>query len=472
VAAGKYEVKIDGTSFGEKYVVVEVAHIKRSDTGNNCEGATINVPLGAPLQLQPIPNPDTPGWPDNNPVWDSTEFISPVTHTVDTSVAGSHQFTVNCGYSNKSVTVNVIKVEIEINRTPVQNDDYVGLDGTTPCRAKLSSPLSEAITVWLTNKPGAIPGKSLMPITLALSKDGAWVNFDISGAEESKTVNDAAIEAHFESEEGPQVGSEDLTVVKVDMTVPTRIPPRVNTAIPTTIQPVGITVTFEVKNTGGVNGNAIFAGGTNTLAGTGSLNLTTPTAPAGASDPAQTTPGHAGNLVVAAKIGTTELARSTGFTVAAYPVNYHQTVGNAAAGAVLHFEYAWDSDSGNVADLDQVQVGEHVQYPAAGFPNPPFVGWNLANPTVLNVPGVDGGLQDNHGNLAMTAGPAANVDGTQNYRFHCNRTMPAGNANALAWGNVLLGPIAIQRWVEFIFPAGIWQYRILKSGVTATRPVP
>jgi hypothetical protein len=125
VAAGKYEVKIDGTSFGEKYVVVEVAHIKRSDTGNNCEGATINVPLGTPLQLQPIANPDTPGWPENCPVWDSTEFISPVTYTVDTSVAGSHQFTVRCGYSNKSVTVNVIKVNIDCSLALIQNEAVV-----------------------------------------------------------------------------------------------------------------------------------------------------------------------------------------------------------------------------------------------------------------------------------------------------------------------------------------------------------
>jgi hypothetical protein len=181
-------------------------------------------------------------------------------------------------------------------------------------------------------------------------------------------------------------------------------------------------------------------------------------------------------LRVRGRVGAVDCAVSNPFAVCAHPVNYHQIVGNDAGGGVLHFEYAWDSDSAVTGDLNAVDVTEHVSYPG-GNPynpaNPPFTGpggggWNISNPTILPAPpaaGSDGGLQDNHGNLAMAAGPASSFTGTQYYRYACNRC-GAGPHND---HTRLMGPIAITRYVENV---GGWRYCITKSGVSATRPVP
>jgi hypothetical protein len=58
------------------------------------------------------------------------------------------------------------------------------------------------------------------------------------------------------------------------------------------------------------------------------------------------------------------------------PINYRQ-VGNGVArpDGVLHFNYAWDSTSGNLADLFDWRVGEIVTYPGGNpfvWPRPPY----------------------------------------------------------------------------------------------------
>jgi hypothetical protein len=287
VAAGKYEVKIDGTSFGKKYVVVEVAHIKRSDTGADCEDTTINVPLGTALQLQPTPNPVTPGWPENCPTWDSTEFISPVSYTVDTSVAGSHQFTVRCGTSNKSVTVNIVKVEIEINNTPNQDDDLVGLNSNAvPCRVRVLGPTAN-VTVWLTNTSGAIPGKVdiVEGSSFVLPGNGNWVPFSIKGSNTSTIADNAIIKAHLDNEEGVVCGEENLTVVEVAFTpspldhiIVTKNAPLIATVLPAVQTAVTFTSNrIEIATVSGtapnLTVNALSLGYTQVLAKIGTIEI-------------------------------------------------------------------------------------------------------------------------------------------------------------------------------------------------------
>jgi len=71
---------------------------------------------------------------------------------------------------------------------------------------------------------------------------------------------------------------------------------------------------------------------------------------------------------------------------------------------------------------------------------------------------------------AIITGTSATYIATQHYRFHCDRCMPSGNPNNLGWGIILMGPISIERYVEFINNA--WRYRIRKSGIEATLPLP
>ncbi|HEV7828516.1 MAG TPA: hypothetical protein VGP04_06615, partial [Pseudonocardiaceae bacterium] len=115
-------------------------------------------------------------------------------------------------------------------------------------------------------------------------------------------------------------------------------------------------VVIAVAGSGGANGTAtvdgaasalVIAGGTVTLRGI-----------------AQTTPGNAGKLRLTASLGGRELASSNVFSVAAIPQDMVLTSMTPLTGARRGFivTQTWSSDSGSVADLDEVQVSELVQY--------------------------------------------------------------------------------------------------------------
>jgi hypothetical protein len=119
----------------------------------------------------------------------------------------------------------------------------------------------------------------------------------------------------------------------------------------------------------------------------------------------------------------------------------------------LHFEYAWDSSSGSLADLSDCEVGEKVDYP--GFENPPFS--PVANPTIIWLPGANGSMQDNHGHsLLRKPYKNATLTATQYYRYRVSGGTPVN----------LMGPIAIVREVSSK-PDGKYKYRITKSGISA-----
>ena len=147
--------------------------------------------------------------------------------------------------------------------------------------------------------------------------------------------------------------------------------------------------------------------------------------------------------------GGTSTPASTG----AVPTNLRQTAGNDAGGGVVHFEYAWGSSTGKLADLTDCEVGEKVDYP--GFENPPFS--PVANPTIIWLPGANGSMQDNHGNsLLRKPYKNATLTATQYYRYRISGGTPVN----------LMGPIAIVREVS-LKADGKYKYRITKSGISA-----
>jgi len=96
------------------------------------------------------------------------------------------------------------------------------------------------------------------------------------------------------------------------------------------------------------------------------------------------------------------------------PVNFRQTEGHPGPNGALHFEYRWDSNTGNLAHL-ACNVGERVTYSTWPFPNPPFAD-SPPNPAEINVPASDGVFSDIHSTLLTGLYSSASVGGAQIYR--------------------------------------------------------
>jgi outer membrane protein OmpA-like peptidoglycan-associated protein len=134
-----------------------------------------------------------------------------------------------------------------------------------------------------------------------------------------------------------------------------RVPPGVGTSVIVLVAgvPVGRTIALDIQGSGGANGTA-------TVAPTSIASTSTVTATGGT----QTTPGHANNLMVRARIGGRTLATSWGFTVAAHPRDFTVTLNrdlNTATNIGLVANNAWTSDgAGGVADLTEVDRSEQV----------------------------------------------------------------------------------------------------------------
>jgi hypothetical protein len=115
-------------------------------------------------------------------------------------------------------------------------------------------------------------------------------------------------------------------------------------------------VEISIEKANANNGTAT-VNGSNTVqvATTGNINLLGQT---------QTQPGNAGKLRLVAKIGSTIIANSNYFSIAAIPQNWQITFNSLVTGTRrgIRVNNNWESDSGNLADLDQVQRSEKVQY--------------------------------------------------------------------------------------------------------------
>lgn len=155
------------------------------------------------------------------------------------------------------------------------------------------------------------------------------------------------------------------------------------------------------------------------------------------------------------------------------PRNFHQVgSGTDTGNGTLHFEYAWESSSGNLSDLSVCFVGEIVTYPGTGnytFPSPPFPNITVPNPTTTGRPGNEGAFQDNHSTPGSFVRPYSNSSftATQYYRYSC----PCKNGGAYV--NVA-GPNDIVRTVSRVnFSTPDYKFTITKSGASATiNPLP
>jgi hypothetical protein len=193
-----------------------------------------------------------------------------------------------------------------------------------------------------------------------------------------------------------------------------RIPPNVDFPVAVTIAGWSLPmspVVIAVAGSGGANGTAtvdgaasalVIAGGTVTLRGI-----------------AQTTPGNAGKLRLTASLGGRELASSNVFSVAAIPQDMVLTSMTPLTGARRGFivTQTWSSDSGSVADLDEVQVSELVQYISSiGC----FSGLGVANSGYVGAAG--GTLTDTHSTPVAALSSSGSRVASQTEMFLDRRT--------------------------------------------------
>ena len=149
------------------------------------------------------------------------------------------------------------------------------------------------------------------------------------------------------------------------------------------------------------------------------------------------------------------------------PINYTQTSGYGDSNGILHFQYAWDSNTGNLADLFACTVREYVTFPGSSpynWTSPPYVATSTPWPITLGGPATQGSAPDTHDHPGFrTPYTADSFTATQYYQYIC--TCANGNQPVN-----LMGPLYIFRSVSQV--NGIWQYSITKSGINATTTLP
>jgi hypothetical protein len=183
---------------------------------------------------------------------------------------------------------------------------------------------------------------------------------------------------------------------------------------------------------------------------------------------------------------------AAGFSAAvvppARPVNFRCTKAEPDNEGVLHYEYAWDSSTGNLADLDGCEIKERVSYEnnVGGvhgvyentgqtfyIPPPPFEGI-FEDPEIYgDTPGTKGSMEDDH-YVPKIPGSATipglyqygGYNATQEYIYTDDNSDP-DNPNDYT---VLRGPIAIDRTVHA--PGINWIYEIIKYDVPEGSPKP
>lgn len=213
----------------------------------------------------------------------------------------------------------------------------------------------------------------------------------------------ATVPAHIRSVSTPASMAQD------------RIPPRVDTPVAVGVRgvhPPMLDMTISVEGSGGGNGTATIDGAaTVDLFADKTVNLR---------GVVSTDPGKAGNLHLVAAQGPTVFARSAGFSVSAIPQNFSVTFNsqiNTATMRGLAVNNHWESDSGNVADLDQAERSEQVQYGAATGIWAGVVGGNNSGYRPADNPP----LVDSHGTpLARFTGPGSRV-AEQTFTFNDKR---------------------------------------------------
>lgn len=239
---------------------------------------------------------------------------------------------------------------------------------------------------------------------------------------------------------------------------PDRVPPRVDTPVRVDVTGWGPPMAFieiGVEGSGGVAGSATVDGRATTQVGSsGNITLRGTT---------QTTPGNAGRLRLVATLGTDVVGRSNAFSVAAIPQNMRLVSNTAVTGASRGFAVAqaWDSDSGSVADLDEVQVSEQVEtVSTSGI----FTG--LGGATSGYIAASSGTLTDTHGTpTAALTGPGTRR-ANQTEMFLDNRTA-VRDIPMRASGFIIDRGVFNMPGVPFGPPPGLY-IRTAKAGASVT----
>jgi hypothetical protein len=229
-------------------------------------------------------------------------------------------------------------------------------------------------------------------------------------------------------------------------------------------------ITLTISTTSGM-GAAIFLGGSTTI------TITTTTSVTLVGVTASSTPN---NMELDAKVGST-IVGSMIFTVTgaingAIPVNYRQTAFSVQSSASLHFEYMWDSSTGNLADLSACQIEEYVTYVGPNpypWPSPPYLANQVTPWPELGLTPVSANnpkLNDDHGHAAGWQTPYVFkvVASDQVYQFQC----PYYQNNQWVQLMPINGQIPIDRVVSLPNGNPPWTYTITKSGQSASMTLP
>ena len=393
------------------------------------------------------------------------------------------------GDEQASATLAGTLAHVDINDTADTKDDITLFNP-----ASSPQPYTQTINARVTNNGPAgtlqlavtPAGSATLSMNSVILAAGASAEVTITPTAVSRAPNDVSVTA---TEQNAQIGAGSLTIVSVTMppdirnadtpaAMPDRIPPRANTPAHITVTPdlagSGQSVTLAINGQNATNGSATIGGAaTADITTTGDVNLS-------GTATAQTAPGgHAGNLVLVVRVRGQDTVSSQGFSVSSIPIKFKQTSGKDIGGGVLRFVYTWDSDSGQLADLNQVWIGEHVTYSDGGIHKGPHRPWREDSPDPTITPNrrpnsagypTAGTFTDTHYTFNPKAGPADSFTATQYYGFHDYRTDNRPADQSLGWQVNLTPAITISRFMENIgsdeHPT--WQYRITKSGVTAT----
>jgi len=171
------------------------------------------------------------------------------------------------------------------------------------------------------------------------------------------------------------------------------------------------------------------------------------------------------NVALMAKVNG-DMCASEVFTVCAHPTNFRTVVDGVDKGnGMLYFKYVWDSDSGNINDLDLLEVGEIIKFPGENFiPPAPFLSWGPFWTYDLWVNGAKGFMEDRHtrhGNFMMQL-VKGDYPAYQEYGFRCHR--------CLKYDWSLKTETKIDHVVEKIDEK--WRYRVTKDGKSAKLDLP
>jgi hypothetical protein len=230
-------------------------------------------------------------------------------------------------------------------------------------------------------------------------------------------------------------------------------------------------ITLTISTTSGT-GAATFLGGSTTM------TITTTTSVTLVGVTASSAPY---NMELDAKVGSTTVGSMiftvTGTINGAIPVNYRQTAFSVQSSASLHFEYKWDSSTGNLADLSTCQIEEYVTYVGPNpypWPSPPYLAnqvtpWPFLGGTPISANNPVG-LKDDHGHADGWQTPYVFkvVASDQVYQFQC----PYYQNNQWVQLMPINGQIPIDRVVSLPNGNPPWTYTITKSGQSASMTLP